>query len=218
MWSEMKPDGTPARAGELGVVRDRGNSGKVGEAHGHGRFTAGMRRTREKVRVPLATNMCVTGFADLPAAVARRPAGVILADHHWWGGLDALRQLGRVCEVFGLGLSQHSNTHLGISLAAMAHAASTIPHLGYASDTHYPWQQGWDIVNEPFEFHAEDGSLSAPRGPGLGVTLNEDALQRLAEIARAIPNDRRDDDAVMRRWFPEWAPREDAGVMRRLIS
>jgi glucarate dehydratase len=168
--------------------------------------------------VPLATNMCVTGFADLPAAVARRPAQVILADHHWWGGLDALRHLGRVCEIFGFGLSQHSNTHLGISLAAMVHAAATIPHLGYASDTHYPWQQGWDIVNEPFEFHAEDGSLSIPRGPGLGVTLNEDALQRLAEIARVIPNDRRDDDAVMRRWFPEWKPRGGTGVMRRLIS
>lgn len=168
--------------------------------------------------VPLATNMCVTGFADLPAAVAQRPAQVILADHHWWGGLDALRHLGRVCEIFGFGLAQHSNTHLGISLAAMVHAAATIPHLSYASDTHYPWQQGWDIVNEPFAFHAEDGSLSIPRGPGLGVTLNEDALHRLAEIARVIPADRRDDDAVMRRWFPEWMPRGGADVMRRLIS
>ncbi|HLJ60698.1 MAG TPA: enolase C-terminal domain-like protein [bacterium] len=168
--------------------------------------------------VPLATNMCVTGFADLPAAASRRPVQVILADHHWWGGLDALRLLGRVCEIFGFGLSQHSNTHLGISLAAMVHAAATIPHLNYASDTHYPWQQGWDIVNEPFEFHVDDGSVSMPSGPGLGVTVNEDALQRLAEIARVIPADRRDDETVMRRWFPEWRPRGDTGVMRGLIT
>jgi glucarate dehydratase len=168
--------------------------------------------------VPLATNMCVTGFADLPAAVARRPARVILADHHWWGGLHALGQLGRVCEIFGFGLSQHSNTHLGVSLAAMVHAAATVPQLTHASDTHYPWQQGWDVVNEPFEFHPQDGSLSVPRGPGLGVTLNHDALRGLAEIARVVPADRRDDAAVMRRWFPDWKPRRDAAVMRRLIS
>ncbi len=171
-----------------------------------------------RTRMPLATNMCITGFADLPEAVARRPARVILADHHWWGGVEALAHLGRIAEVFGFGLSQHSNTHLGISFAAMLHAAASIPQLTYASDTHYPWQHGWDIVNEPFEFHVADGSVAVPRGPGLGVTLNDDALRRFAEIARAVPAERRDDDAVMRRWFPEWVPKDDRGGMRRLIT
>jgi len=176
-----------------------------------------MAEIARRTSLPLATNMCVTGFADLPDAVARRTAQVILADHHWWGGVGALRHLGRCCETFGLGLSQHSNTHLGISLAAMVHAAATVPHLTYASDTHYPWQQGWDIVNEPFVFDPTDGTLPVPTTPGLGVTLNEDAFRRLAEIAAAIPADRRDDDAAMRRWFPDWTPK-DAAVMRRLIT
>ena len=177
-----------------------------------------MAEVARRTTLPLATNMCVTGFDDLPAAVARRGVRVILADHHWWGGVGALADLGRMCEVFGFGLSQHSNTHLGISLAAMAHAAAAVPHLTYAGDTHYPWQEGWDVVNERFEFHPEDGTLSVPPGPGLGVTLNRDALDRLAEIAHAIPAVRRDDDAVMTRWFPEWVPRRDTGAMRRLIS
>ncbi len=180
--------------------------------------TAAMVEVARHTSIPLATNMCITGFADLPGAVAMRPARVILADHHWWGGLEALGHLGRMCETFDLGLSQHSNTHLGISLAAMAHTAAAVPHLKYASDTHYPWQQGWDIVNEPFEFHMEDGTLAVPRGPGLGVTLNDDAMSRLAEIARVVPADGRDDDTAMRRWFPDWVPRADTGAMRRLIS
>jgi len=180
--------------------------------------TAAMVEVARHTSIPLATNMCITGFADLPGAVAMRPARVILADHHWWGGLEALGHLGRMCETFDLGLSQHSNTHLGISLAAMAHAAAAVPHLKYASDTHYPWQQGWDVVNEPFEFHMEDGTLAVPRGPGLGVTLNDDAMSRLAEIARVVPADGRDDDTAMRRWFPDWVPRADTGAMRRLIS
>ena len=44
-----------------------------------------------------------------------------------------------MCEVFGMGLSMHSNSHLGISLMAMAHVAASVPTLSYACDTHYPW-------------------------------------------------------------------------------
>jgi len=176
-----------------------------------------MAEVARRTTIPLATNMCVTAFADLPELAARRMAKIVLADHHWWGGLEALRQLGRFCEIFDLELSQHSNTHLGISMAAMVHAGATVPGLVYASDTHYPWQQGWDIVNEPFEFDQADGSLAVPKGPGLGVTLNEDAVHRLAEVAAAVPAEHRDDEAVIRRWFPEWAPKH-GDVFRRLIT
>ncbi len=41
---------------------------------------------------------------------------------------------------FGIGLSMHSNNHLGVQLMTMAHAAAACPHLTYACDTHYPWQ------------------------------------------------------------------------------
>lgn len=41
----------------------------------------------------------------------------------------------------------HSNSHLGISLAAMVHLGAALPHLPYDLDTHYPWQSdevpGW---------------------------------------------------------------------------
>ena len=40
----------------------------------------------------------------------------------------------------------HSNSHLGISLMAMAHVAAATPHLTYACDTHYPWQSEKDEV------------------------------------------------------------------------
>jgi len=42
----------------------------------------------------------------------------------------------------------HSNSHLGVSLMAMAHVAAATPHLTYACDTHYPWQQAKDEVAE----------------------------------------------------------------------
>ncbi len=176
-----------------------------------------MAAVAQHASMPLATNMVVTGFSDLPEAAARHGIRVILADHHWWGGLWAIKYLGRICETFGLGLSQHSNTHLGISLAAMLHAAAAVPNLTYASDTHYPWQQGWDIVNERFEFSRDDGSLRVPHLPGLGVTLNEEALSQMAEIAKVVPATHRDDEAVMRRWFPDWIPKQGHATIRGLI-
>jgi glucarate dehydratase len=43
-------------------------------------------------------------------------------------------------------LSMHSNSHLGISLAAMVHLAAASPNLTYACDTHWPWKAAEDDV------------------------------------------------------------------------
>ena len=45
-----------------------------------------------------------------------------------------------------MGLSMHSNSHLGVSLMAMTHVAAACPNLTYACDTHYPWQTEKDEI------------------------------------------------------------------------
>ena len=79
-------------------------------------------------------------FAEIPEAVRLGAVQVILSDHHFWGGFRATQNLAALCQTFGLGLSMHSNTHLGVSLAAMAHIAAATPNLTYALDTHTPWK------------------------------------------------------------------------------
>lgn len=138
----------------------------------------GMSEVARVVPMPLATNMCVVGFEDIPEAVSRGSVGVILSDHHYWGGLGKVHDLASICDTFGLGLSMHSNSHLGISLAAMTHVAAATPNLTYALDTHWPWKTE-DVVTTPFVFH--DGSLEVSREPGLGVELDPDALAHLHE-------------------------------------
>jgi glucarate dehydratase len=165
-----------------------------------------MAEVQKRTRLPLATNMCVTEFAHFPPALRLGSVKVILGDHHYWGGLWAMKTLGHYCATFGLGMSQHSNTHLGISMAAMIHAAATTPQLTFASDTHYPWQEGHDIIKERFTF--EDGCLKVPSGPGLGVTLDEERLHHYAEIAASYLAEERNDVAAMRRFIPEWTPRK----------
>ncbi|WP_188195263.1 glucarate dehydratase family protein [Nonomuraea sp. SYSU D8015] len=162
----------------------------------------GMAEVRRRTGALLATNMCVTTFAEVPEAFAKDAVQVVLSDHHYWGGLHATRELAALCRTYGVGLSMHSNTHLGISLAAMTHVASVIPDLGYACDSHRPWQTE-DVITEPHTFAG--GAIEVSDAPGLGVELDRDALATLHERWLARPDMRdRDDVAAMRKAHPEW--------------
>jgi glucarate dehydratase len=157
--------------------------------------------------IPLSTNMCVTAFDHIPLAFRARAVQVVLGDHHMWGGLNAFRHLGVICRTLGWGLSQHSNSHLGISFAAMIHAAAAIPNLLYASDTHYPWNAASDVVNETNLFTFREGKIDLWDAPGLGVTINE---ERLAAASAAYEQRGgalgRDDVSAMRERNPDWLP------------
>jgi glucarate dehydratase len=160
----------------------------------------GMAEVARHAPMPLATNMCVVAFAHLPPAVRAGSVQVVLSDHHYWGGLRRSRLLAGICETFGLGLSMHSNSHLGISLAAMVHLAAATPNLTYACDTHWPWKAEDVVKGEPLTFEA--GAVQVPDGPGLGVELDRDALAALHEQYQRCGLRTRDDTGYMRRVDP----------------
>ncbi|MFJ9108543.1 enolase C-terminal domain-like protein [Streptomyces sp. NPDC102283] len=164
--------------------------------------TDGMAAVSAGTDVPLATNMCVTTLAEVPEAFARDAVQIVLSDHHYWGGLHRTRELAGICRTFGVGLSMHSNTHLGISLAAMTHVAATVPDLAHACDSHYPWQTE-DVITERHTFTG--GRLTVSDAPGLGVELDRERLSALHRRWLADETHReRDDAAAMRAADPEW--------------
>ncbi|MFF7384199.1 enolase C-terminal domain-like protein [Streptomyces griseoluteus] len=165
--------------------------------------TDAMAEVAARTEVPLATNMCVTTFGEIKEAFGRDAVQVVLSDHHYWGGLRNTRHLAAICEAFGVGVSMHSNTHLGISLAAMTQVAATVPNLHHACDSHYPWQAE-DVLTERVPFTG--GHVAVSDRPGLGVDLDRDALARLHHrwtTAEGTLRDR-DDSAAMRVAVPDW--------------
>ncbi|MFI7123927.1 enolase C-terminal domain-like protein [Amycolatopsis sp. NPDC049868] len=164
----------------------------------------GMARVAEKANMPLATNMCVVRFADIEPAFRQRAVGVILSDHHYWGGLRDTQALSITAECFDVGLSMHSNSHLGISLAAMVHVAAATPHLTYACDTHWPWKTADVIAPGALEF--VDGAVAVPGKPGLGVELDPDALARAHEDYVRSGQTKRDDVTYMRKFVGSFEP------------
>lgn len=167
-------------------VRGQESMGKVGKA----------------VNLPMATNMCTTSFDDLPGSVQWQSENIILSDHHFWGGLRSSHELARFCATFGRGMSMHSNSHLGISLAAMVHLAASIPNLTYDCDTHYPWQDGADIVVNPLRF--EDGAVAVPQAPGLGVEIDRDMLAKLHQQYLDCGLTERNDEIEIQKVQPDW--------------
>jgi glucarate dehydratase len=162
----------------------------------------GMADVAAQVPMPLATNMCVVAFDHLAPAIAKGSVSVVLSDHHYWGGLQRSRLLAGICDTFGLGLSMHSNSHLGISLAAMVHLAGATPNLTYACDTHWPWKT--EEVVKPGVLEIRDGAVAVPTSPGLGIEIDDDALGALHEQYIRCGIRDRDDTGYMQSVHPEY--------------
>jgi glucarate dehydratase len=166
---------------------------------------AAMAELHRRTALPLATNMVVTCFEHLRKSVSMDAVQIVLSDHHYWGGLRASQHLGAMCDTFGLGLSMHSNSHLGISLMAMSHLAAATPNLTYACDTHYPWVEEADEVITGGKIPIVGGAVKLDDRPGIGVTLDQQRLARGHAIYNRIGIRSRDDLGQMRRYDPTFS-------------
>ena len=149
--------------------------------------------------------MVVTDFDQLRRSVAINSVQIVLSDHHYWGGLRDSQHLGAMCRTFGLGLSMHSNSHLGISLMAMAHLAAASPELTYACDTHYPWVEEADEVIAGGKIAIAGGCVTVGDAPGLGLSLDPERLARGHATFNRIAIRTRDDAGQMRKYDPAFS-------------
>ena len=164
----------------------------------------GMSELHRITGLPLATNMVVTDFDEFRRSVALNSVQVVLADHHYWGGLRDTQVLSRMCDTFGLGVSMHSNSHLGISLMAMTHLAASVTNLTYACDTHYPWQEDDEEVIAGGKVPIRGGCVQLTDRPGIGVDLDHGQVKKLHELFLSIDIRQRDDVRQMRKYKPDW--------------
>ena len=159
----------------------------------------GMRRVRELVRIPTATNQVVVNFEQLAANIRTRAVDVILLDTTFWGGLRQAWKAGVVCEKFQLGVAVHSSGELGIQLATMLHLGAALPNLGFAADAHYHHLADDIIVGGKMRY--VNGAIAVPSGPGLGVELDREKLGRYAELYRELGGYTYDRDPDRPGWF-----------------
>jgi glucarate dehydratase len=160
----------------------------------------GMRRTRQMIRVPLATNTVVVNFEQLAANALNPAVDVILLDTTFWGGLRPCLKAAGVCETFQFGVAVHSSGELGIQLATMLHLGAVLPNLSFAADAHY--HHLTDDIIEGGKMRYENGAIRVPTGPGLGVRLDRAKLAEYSELYKRLGGYPYDQDPLRPGWFP----------------
>ncbi|HZZ44795.1 MAG TPA: enolase C-terminal domain-like protein [Tepidisphaeraceae bacterium] len=174
-----------------------------------------LRRVRDFVRIPTATNTVVVNFEQLAANVLDRAVDVILLDTTFWGGIKQCVKAAGVCETFGFGVAVHSSGELGIQLATMLHLGAVIPNLSFAADAHYHHLTDDIIVGGLMKY--ENGSILVPKTAGLGVKIDREKLGKYEELYKKLGNYPYDQDPLRPGWAPtvpntRWADPKDARV------
>ena len=92
------------------------------------------------------------------------------------GGIGAALEAARLCERLGLSVNIAVKiAESSIGTAAAVHFACAVPAADWGvSLTHFYLAE--DLVQKPLELR--DGAVALPAGPGLGVTVDEDAVKR----------------------------------------
>lgn len=93
------------------------------------------------------------------------------------GGLRAAAAIFALAAALDIPCILGSQAEMGIATAACAHLAVAVPNLPHAIETFGPLRYVRDIVTEPVPI--ENGWLTPPAGPGLGVTLDWAAVKEM---------------------------------------
>ena len=110
---------------------------------------------------------------------ARRAADVISIYPGKNGGIAAAIEIAHIAAAAGIPCHMGSNLELGIGSAAMLHVACAVKNIEsetYPADILGPHYHESDLLTEPLDLSFDGARV--PGGPGLGVMLDEEQLER----------------------------------------
>jgi glucarate dehydratase len=160
-----------------------------------------MAEFRRTTNLPTATNMVATDWRQLRHAIQLHAVDIPLADPHFWTMQGSVR-VSQVCSDNGLTWGSHSNNHFDVSLAMVTHVAAAAADPITAIDTHWIWQDGQHLTQNPLKIM--DGMLTVPDRAGLGVDLDVDAIERAYALYNNQGLGARDDALAMQFLIPNW--------------
>lgn len=129
--------------------------------------------------IPIMADESVFTLVDAWDLTNRRAVDILSIYPGKTGGILPSMAIASVAEAAGIACSMGSNLELGIATAAMLHLGAAVPVIDsetYPGDFLGPLYHEADMITEPLSL----GPLHAvvPEGPGLGVQLDEEQLDR----------------------------------------
>ncbi len=160
-----------------------------------------MAEFRRATGLPTATNMIATDWRQMGHAIQLQSVDIPLADPHFWTMQGSVR-VAQMCHEWGLTWGSHSNNHFDVSLAMFTHVAAAAPGKITAIDTHWIWQDGQYLTNNPLQIVG--GNVQVPTSPGLGITLDMNAVEAAHALYLEHGLGARDDSVAMQYLVRDW--------------
>lgn len=141
---------------------------------------AGLVRLAKRFHIPLLADEAVADAADGFQLAAAGFTGAYALKIGKAGGPRQVLKLAHVARSAGIGLYGGTLLEGSIGTVAALHAWSTLGAMAWGTEMFGPLLLKDDIVVKPLQF--QDGGVSLPTAPGLGLDIDED---RLAHYRRA---------------------------------
>jgi L-alanine-DL-glutamate epimerase-like enolase superfamily enzyme len=138
---------------------------------------------RDRSPVPIATGECLTRRQAFLPWFERRALDIVQPDVTKVGGISEQIQIARTANAFGIRYIGHGwNTAVGLAadlqLAAAIPGADLVEYIGGSPYIDDITVGGWSVD--------ADGMLAIPDRPGLGITLDREALREVTVGADAV--------------------------------
>jgi o-succinylbenzoate synthase len=137
---------------------------------------AGMAQVRCAVSTPIAADEAASGINQARQVVALGAADVLVVKPMLAGRLLAARQMFEEARRAGLQAFVTTTLDSGVGVAAAVQLAATLAAPGVACGLATGPLLADDLTRTPLS--VGDGRMRVPSSPGLGVTLDEDAVRR----------------------------------------
>lgn len=140
------------------------------------RNSAGLGRLARESSLAIMADEALTGPETAFALAAQAAADVFALKVEQSGGLFAAGRVAAIAEAAGIGLYGGTMLEGGVGTAASAHLFSTLGNMEWGTELFGPLLLTEDILETPLEY--ADFGITVPTGPGLGITLCEQQVNR----------------------------------------
>ena len=139
------------------------------------RDLSSLAEVRQAIALPVVTGEELYSKNEFREVFERRAADILNPDVCNCGGILEIREIGAMAEAYHVAVAPHNYNSTTVGLAATLHASAGMPNFLITEYFVNFEKVGREIAHQPFI--VEDGFITLPDTPGLGIDLDEQALE-----------------------------------------
>ncbi|HEX4328437.1 MAG TPA: enolase C-terminal domain-like protein, partial [Burkholderiales bacterium] len=137
---------------------------------------AGMAKVRQSIGIPVMADESITDYASLIAVIRADCADIVKLKVMKQGGFLTCRRMLETAAAAGMTVVIGHGFGLGVNTVAEIMLAATSPVVIPGLECVGPLKTSDDIVTHKLDISS--GEIALPEGPGLGVVLDEQKVER----------------------------------------